>query len=76
MDPLSNLSSCQKTVNDGQLALHLFCQDPDAIAEECKHLIATNPSAVFKRDLYGRTVSCPQLLRRLTLVISLTLLHC
>jgi hypothetical protein len=50
--------STEQVNEDGQLALHLFCQNRNvATVEECEKLLASNPSAVFKRDVYGRTVS-------------------
>lgn len=47
---------------DGQLPLHLLCQNVDADLESCNELIAANPSAAFKRDVYGRTVCIASLL--------------
>jgi hypothetical protein len=41
---------------DGQLSLHLMCQNAGTTVGMCKELIASNPSAVRQRDVYGRTV--------------------
>jgi hypothetical protein len=50
--------STEQVNEDGQLALHLFCQNRNvATIQECEKLLAATPSAVFKRDVYGRTVS-------------------
>jgi hypothetical protein len=54
--------SAMKANIDGQLPLHLLCQNPDADLVRCNELIAANPSAVFKRDVYGRTVRTTSLL--------------
>lgn len=47
--------SATKPNIDGQLPLHLLCQNPDADIASCNELIATNLAAAFKRDVYGRT---------------------
>ena len=42
---------------DGQTQLHLLCQKSSCSMEEVKDLIIAVPSALSKRDVYGRSVS-------------------
>lgn len=42
-----------------KLELHLFCQHQKASVEECQELLAANPAAARKRDVYGRMVGFP-----------------
>ena len=42
---------------DGQTQLHLLCQNSSCSTEEVNDLIIAVPSALSKRDVYGRSVS-------------------
>jgi hypothetical protein len=41
---------------DGQTALHLLCQDSACSVDSVQDLIAVQPEALERKDLYGRTV--------------------
>lgn len=57
--PLTSRPLKVKEDKEDQLALHLFCQHQKASVEECQALLAANPAAARKRDVYGRMVGFP-----------------
>jgi hypothetical protein len=41
---------------DGKTALHLLCQDSACSVDSVQDLIAFQPEALERKDVYGRTV--------------------